>query len=171
MVERHDERHGRNKERGEDHPFWRLHQDYCNLPMDIPDDGRIHLRRCCHSRITSRWASATRAARAARIPRRRNRRRRQAKQKSKSERSATKRAAKEAGEQDIESTKSLAARDAERTTVTVTRCEAPSPRANFSLTALPSGELLLFGGEFFDGETNECFNDLFRFSPRSRSGG
>ena len=92
-----------------------------------------------------------------------------AKQKSKSERSATKRAAKEAGEQDIESViKSLAARDAERTTVTVTRCEAPSPRANFSLTALPSGELLLFGGEFFDGETNECFNDLFRFSPEKQ---
>jgi hypothetical protein len=32
-----------------------------------------------------------------------------------------------------------------RTTVTVTPCEQPSPRSNFSLTALPNNEFLLFG--------------------------
>ena len=32
-----------------------------------------------------------------------------------------------------------------RTTVTVTPCDQPSPRSNFSLTALSNNEFLLFG--------------------------
>lgn len=47
--------------------------------------------------------------------------------------------------------------------MTVTVCEAPpSPRANFTVTALQSGEMILFGGEYFDGQDNTCYNDLFR---------
>lgn len=49
--------------------------------------------------------------------------------------------------------------------VTVTVTERPSARANFSLCALPSGELVMFGGEFNDGRSNTCFNDLYRFTP------
>ena len=45
-------------------------------------------------------------------------------------------------------------------------CEAPpSPRANFTVTSLPSGEMVLFGGEYFDGQDTRCFNKLFRSVP------
>ena len=41
----------------------------------------------------------------------------------------------------------------------------PSPRANGSLTLHPSGnELLLFGGEHFDGKKNTFYNELYRYS-------
>lgn len=47
--------------------------------------------------------------------------------------------------------------------VTVTVCETPpSPRASFTVTSLPSGDMVLFGGEFFDGQDAKCFNELFR---------
>lgn len=55
-------------------------------------------------------------------------------------------------------------KDAERTAVTVERVGQPSPRANFTMSMLPSGDMLLFGGEYFDGAVNECFNDLFRWN-------
>lgn len=55
-------------------------------------------------------------------------------------------------------------RDAQRTQVTVARAPQPTPRANFSMSVLPSGEMLQFGGEFFDGAVNECYNDLFRWN-------
>lgn len=42
-------------------------------------------------------------------------------------------------------------------------CEAPpSPRANFTVTSLPTGDMVLFGGEYFDGQDAKCFNELFR---------
>ena len=43
-------------------------------------------------------------------------------------------------------------------------CERPQPsRRNFSLTANPSraDELLLFGGESFNGKNVRCFNELY----------
>ena len=41
----------------------------------------------------------------------------------------------------------------------------PSPRANCSLTAHPSkDELLLFGGERYDGKRNVFYADMFRYS-------
>lgn len=50
----------------------------------------------------------------------------------------------------------------------------PSPRTNFSLTTLPSGELLLFGGEYYDGEDTIVYNGVFRYERKevvkSRSG-
>lgn len=55
-------------------------------------------------------------------------------------------------------------KDAQRTQVTVEPSPQPSPRANFTLSALPSGEMLLFGGEYFDGDLNECFNDVFKWN-------
>jgi len=57
--------------------------------------------------------------------------------------------------------------DAARTAVTVEVCEHPSPRSNFSLSPLDgqsNSELLMFGGEYFDGNTSECYNDLFRLN-------
>ncbi|KAG6620852.1 Kelch repeat-containing protein [Phytophthora cinnamomi] len=55
-------------------------------------------------------------------------------------------------------------RDAERTQVLVEPAPQPSPRANFTLSALASGEMLLFGGEYFDGDVNECYNDVFKWN-------
>lgn len=44
---------------------------------------------------------------------------------------------------------------------------APSRRANASLSVVPgsSGELILFGGEAFDGQRVAMFNDLYRILP------
>ncbi|CAM9602975.1 unnamed protein product, partial [Choristocarpus tenellus] len=47
--------------------------------------------------------------------------------------------------------------------VTVTSCESPPcPRANFTVTSLPSGDIMLFGGEYFDGQDTTCYNELYR---------
>ncbi|EGZ21878.1 hypothetical protein PHYSODRAFT_491177 [Phytophthora sojae] len=55
-------------------------------------------------------------------------------------------------------------KDAERTQVLVEPAPQPTPRANFTLSALPGGEMLLFGGEYFDGDVNECYNDVFKWN-------
>lgn len=71
-------------------------------------------------------------------------------------------------EEDIEKILAqLAADDARKTAVHVTAVERPSARANFSMCALPSGEQIIFGGEFFDGARNTCYNELYRFMPPS----
>ena len=44
------------------------------------------------------------------------------------------------------------------------------PRGNFTLTAIPSGELYLFGGEFYDGAENLVFDTLYRWDPDARGG-
>lgn len=54
--------------------------------------------------------------------------------------------------------------------VTVTVCDGPpSPRANFTVTSLPTGDMILFGGECFDGQDTKCFNELFRCVCRKSS--
>jgi len=46
--------------------------------------------------------------------------------------------------------------------------QAPSRRANATLTACPQGtDLYLFGGEYFDGERAMFYPDLFRYTPAS----
>lgn len=66
---------------------------------------------------------------------------------------------------------SLAAADAKRSAVSVLDVPQPSPRVNFSLNVLPSGELILFGGEYYDGQTNQCYNELYRFEAGKGAGG
>lgn len=63
---------------------------------------------------------------------------------------------------------SLAKEEAKKTAVHVEICARPSPRANASITPLPGGDFLMFGGEFWDGSLNHCYNDLFRFRLPSR---
>lgn len=42
----------------------------------------------------------------------------------------------------------------------------PTPRANFSLSLLPSNsDILMFGGEYFNGAENVVYDDLFQWSP------
>ncbi|KAL8433073.1 hypothetical protein Efla_006272 [Eimeria flavescens] len=45
----------------------------------------------------------------------------------------------------------------------ITLCGQPSPRAHASLTLLPNGDLLLFGGESYDGKKVRVFGDLFKW--------
>ena len=70
-------------------------------------------------------------------------------------------------EEDIEKIlASLAAAEVARTAVTITPVDRPSARANTTLTPLPSGELILCFGEFFDGHVNVCYNEVYRCGAR-----
>lgn len=92
-----------------------------------------------------------------------------ARQASKQDKAASKRnkkSSKEAGEQDIDAIiAEFNAKEAARTAVSVTVCSQPAPRANCTVTGLPgsAGEMLLFGGEFCDGQSTQVYNDLFRW--------
>ena len=69
------------------------------------------------------------------------------------------------GEEDIESILAEArARVSSRTAVSVSVVPQPSRRSNFSLTALPNGDMLLFGGEFCDGQSTVVYNELFQWN-------
>lgn len=69
---------------------------------------------------------------------------------------------KDSGEEDIEKILAeFAKKDAERVAVTIRNCLQPSPRSNFTMSTLPNGDMLMFGGEFCDGEKTTVFNDLF----------
>uniref|UniRef100_A0AAY4DJM8 Kelch domain-containing protein 4 n=1 Tax=Denticeps clupeoides TaxID=299321 RepID=A0AAY4DJM8_9TELE len=60
--------------------------------------------------------------------------------------------------------------DAKKTHVVETACPAPSPRLNASLTAHPEkDELILFGGEFFNGKKTYLYNDLFFYNIKKNT--
>ncbi|XP_076878403.1 kelch domain-containing protein 4-like isoform X5 [Brachyhypopomus gauderio] len=55
--------------------------------------------------------------------------------------------------------------DAKKTQVVETACSPPSPRLNASLCAHPEkDELILFGGEYFNGKKTYLYNDLFFYN-------
>ncbi|XP_029422982.1 kelch domain-containing protein 4 isoform X2 [Nannospalax galili] len=57
--------------------------------------------------------------------------------------------------------------DAKKTQVTETLCSPPSPRLNASLSAHPEkDELILFGGEYFNGQKTFVYNELYIYSIR-----
>lgn len=90
---------------------------------------------------------------------------RQAAKQQKTSQKRTKKELKESGEKDIESILAeYSAKEAKKMAVAVTVVPQPSRRANFSMTSLPNGEMLMFGGEFFDGETTTVYNDLFKWN-------
>jgi N-acetylneuraminic acid mutarotase len=55
-------------------------------------------------------------------------------------------------------------REEAKTSVRVSVVNQPSPRANFSLTSLPNGDMLMFGGEFCDGTSTTVYNDVLRWN-------
>ncbi|XP_015242693.1 PREDICTED: kelch domain-containing protein 4 isoform X2 [Cyprinodon variegatus] len=60
--------------------------------------------------------------------------------------------------------------DAKKTQVTETSCAPPSARLNASLSAHPEkDELILFGGEFFNGKKTYLYNDLFFYNIKKNS--
>ncbi|XP_062856379.1 kelch domain-containing protein 4 [Trichomycterus rosablanca] len=60
--------------------------------------------------------------------------------------------------------------DAKKTQVMESACPPPSPRLNASLSAHPEkDELILFGGEFFNGKKTYLYNDLFFYNIKKNS--
>lgn len=70
------------------------------------------------------------------------------------------------GETDIvEVVAKLEAEQARLKTVIETVCQPPTPRSSFTLVAHPEkDELIMFGGEFFNGQKICVYNDLFFYS-------
>lgn len=59
----------------------------------------------------------------------------------------------------------LEAAEAQRKTVTENVVAPPTPRSNFSMCAHPEKEeLILFGGEFYNGQTLTVYNDLYIYN-------
>ncbi|XP_077166239.1 kelch domain-containing protein 4 isoform X2 [Paroedura picta] len=60
--------------------------------------------------------------------------------------------------------------DAKKTQVVETSCPPPSPRLNASFSAHPEkDELILFGGEYFNGQKTFLYNELFIYNIRKSS--
>ncbi|XP_053255917.1 kelch domain-containing protein 4 [Podarcis raffonei] len=60
--------------------------------------------------------------------------------------------------------------DAKKTQVVETSCPPPSPRLNASLSPHPEkDELILFGGEYFNGKKTFLYNELFVYNIRKNS--
>ncbi|XP_048648569.1 kelch domain-containing protein 4 isoform X5 [Marmota marmota marmota] len=82
----------------------------------------------------------------------------------KMEKKASKRSRKE--EEDLEALIAhFQTLDARKTQVTETPCSPPSPRLNASLSAHPEkDELILFGGEYFNGQKTLLYNELYVYN-------
>ncbi|XP_008309253.1 kelch domain-containing protein 4 [Cynoglossus semilaevis] len=60
--------------------------------------------------------------------------------------------------------------DAKKTQVVETTCPPPSPRLSASLSAHPEkDELILFGGEFYNGKKTYLYNDLYFYNIKKNS--
>ncbi|XP_069824698.1 kelch domain-containing protein 4 isoform X1 [Dendropsophus ebraccatus] len=60
--------------------------------------------------------------------------------------------------------------DAKKTQVVETSCPPPSPRLNASLTPHPEkDELILFGGEYFNGQKTFLYNELYTYNIKKNS--
>uniref|UniRef100_A0ABM5EV50 Kelch domain-containing protein 4 n=1 Tax=Pogona vitticeps TaxID=103695 RepID=A0ABM5EV50_9SAUR len=88
---------------------------------------------------------------------------------AKQERKVSRRSRKE--EEDLEALiAEFQSLDAKKTQVVETPCPPPSPRLNASLSAHPEkDELILFGGEYFNGQKTFLYNDLFVYNIRKNS--
>ncbi|CAH2324124.1 kelch domain-containing 4 isoform X1 [Pelobates cultripes] len=60
--------------------------------------------------------------------------------------------------------------DAKKTQVQETTCPAPTPRLNASLTCHPEkDELILFGGEYFNGQKTFLYNELYIYNIKKNT--
>ncbi|KAM6973514.1 kelch domain-containing protein 4 [Aplochiton taeniatus] len=75
------------------------------------------------------------------------------------------------GEEDLEALiAEFQSLDAKKTQVVEMPCPPPSPRLNASLSAHPDKEeLILFGGEFFNGKKTYLYNDLFFYNIKKNN--
>jgi N-acetylneuraminic acid mutarotase len=91
------------------------------------------------------------------------------KQELKSEKSQKKKEAKELdGEEDIQTTVSKLEKAKKSSTATppsVTVCAQPGPRSAFSVVQSPlSDEIIMFGGQYYDGSTQFVYGETYRWS-------
>ncbi|XP_075367099.1 kelch domain-containing protein 4 isoform X3 [Mycteria americana] len=88
---------------------------------------------------------------------------------AKMERKVSRRAKKE--EEDLEALiAEFQSLDAKKTQVIESSCPPPSPRLNSSLSAHPEkDELILFGGEYFNGQKTYLYNELYVYNIRKNS--
>ncbi|XP_075796036.1 kelch domain-containing protein 4 isoform X3 [Pelodiscus sinensis] len=88
---------------------------------------------------------------------------------AKMEKKVSKRAKKE--EEDLEALiAEFQTLDAKKTQIIETACPPPSPRLNASLSAHPErDELILFGGEYFNGQKTFLYNELYFYNIRKNS--
>ncbi|XP_075571296.1 kelch domain-containing protein 4 isoform X2 [Pelecanus crispus] len=88
---------------------------------------------------------------------------------AKMERKVSRRAKKE--EEDLEALiAEFQSLDAKKTQVIESSCPPPSPRLNGSLSAHPEkDELILFGGEYFNGQKTYLYNELYVYNIRKNS--
>ncbi len=90
---------------------------------------------------------------------------RQALKQQKTENKRAKKEIKAGGDVDIEAILAeYSVKEKSKTSVSVSIVAQPSRRSNFSMTALSNGEILMFGGEYCDGESTEVYNDLYRWN-------
>lgn len=77
---------------------------------------------------------------------------------------------KELGEDDIDTLLAdLRVRDAAQSAISIAPCDAPSPRSGATWIAHPTKpELILFGGELYDGRTTSVYNDLLIFNLQKK---
>ncbi|XP_059848997.1 kelch domain-containing protein 4 isoform X2 [Hypanus sabinus] len=60
--------------------------------------------------------------------------------------------------------------DAKKTQVTEVACSFPSPRLNASLSSCPEkDELILFGGEYFNGQKTFLYNELYLYNIKKNA--
>ena len=94
------------------------------------------------------------------------------KQELKTEKSLKKKEAKELdGEEDIQTTVARIEKDKRKlvknlstATATLVPCSQPGPRSHFSICQSPvSDELILFGGQYFDGQIQHVYGDTYRW--------
>lgn len=87
------------------------------------------------------------------------------KQELKTEKGQRKKEARELeGEEDIKLTVARLEKKAPATT-SIVSCEQPGPRSNFSICQSPiSDEIVMFGGQYFDGATQHVYGDTFRWN-------
>jgi hypothetical protein len=59
--------------------------------------------------------------------------------------------------------------DAKKTEITVSPCAAPGPRTHSSFLTSPvkDAEIVMFGGEFYNGASAFTYNELFRYNTAS----
>ncbi|XP_078005521.1 kelch domain-containing protein 4 isoform X4 [Phascolarctos cinereus] len=88
---------------------------------------------------------------------------------AKMERKVSKRSRKE--EEDLEALiAQFQTLDAKKTQIIETPCSPPSPRLNASLSPHPEkDELILFGGEYFNGQKTFLYNELYFYSIRKNT--
>jgi len=134
---------------------------------------------CTETTRTARAAAAAMAPKGAVTEKKaKSKEEKRQKQESKAAKKEAKQKNKQGGDDDDDDAefdalvKQLTQRDLQKTAITIERLTAvPTARASFTVNLGGNGELVLFGGELYDGAVSRCFDDVLRFTPSTKPGG